>query len=407
MAIDNDALLAAIDSAKENSYGTDESSSLGQSRARALEYYFGLNTNPAPEGRCQIVDRSVYETISTMMPSLVRIFAGSSDQVCKFMPVGPEDEGAAEQTTALVNHIVTQQNQWEQVVSDWIHDSMLLANGYAMAYWDESETLVQERYSGQSDDQIAALLSDTGVEVKQHTQYVDEQATQEAQQSYQQAMMQYQQALPQMQQQAAQMQAQGQQPPPFPPPPNAPQPIMLHDVLIERKESDGKVCIKVLPPEHCKVSIDTPDWTLRDAPYFEVTQQKTIGELRAMGLDVPDDISDDDDEDTDEDQVRDRHGEDDTDEGEGATRRVWARTIWIRADAQGDGLVRLYYVLAVGRTILYVEPTARIPVASMTPQPLPHRHMGMSVAETIMDIQEQKTAIKRGALGTQGNKVHQ
>ena len=86
MTIDNEALLAAIEEGRENSYGTDETSDLGARRARAIEAYLGLNNNPAPEGRSQVVDRSVYETISTLMPSLVRIFAGSSDEVVKFTP---------------------------------------------------------------------------------------------------------------------------------------------------------------------------------------------------------------------------------------------------------------------------------------------------------------------------------
>ena len=400
MTIDNEALLAAIDAGKENSYGTDESSSLGSKRARAIEAYLGLNTNPAPEGRSQVVDRSVYETISTLMPSLVRIFAGSSDEVVKFTPGGPDDELAAEQTTAVVSHIVTQQNAWEQICGDWIHDAMLLANGYAYAYWDSSDAMVRETYSGQSDDQIAQLLADPAVKVVQHSQQEDKEANKAAAQQFQQAQAQYQQQIiPQWQQAAMQAEQQGQQPPPQPPPPQQPQPQFLHDVVIERRENEGKVCIGVLPPEHCYISQDTPDWTLRQCPYFEFRQEKTIADIRAMGMEVSDDVSDDEDE-TDEDDARDRFGEGrwGEDEGKGVMRRVWVRSIWVRADAEGDGVSRLYYVIAVGRTILFSEPTGRIPVASMTPHPMPHRHIGMSVAETVLDIQDVKTAVKRGGL---------
>ena len=400
MTIDNEALLAAIDAGKENSYGTDESSSLGSKRARAIEAYLGLNTNPAPEGRSQVVDRSVYETISTLMPSLVRIFAGSSDEVVKFTPGGPDDELAAEQTTAVVSHIVTQQNAWEQICGDWIHDAMLLANGYAYAYWDSSDAMVRETYSGQSDDQIAQLLADPAVKVVQHSQQEDKEANKAAAQQFQQAQAQYQQQIiPQWQQAAMQAEQQGQQPPPQPPPPQRPQPQFLHDVVIERRENEGKVCIGVLPPEHCYISQDTPDWTLRQCPYFEFRQEKTIADIRAMGMEVSDDVSDDEDE-TDEDDARDRFGEGrwGEDEGKGVMRRVWVRSIWVRADAEGDGVSRLYYVIAVGRTILFSEPTGRIPVASMTPHPMPHRHIGMSVAETVLDIQDVKTAVKRGGL---------
>lgn len=382
--IDDQLLLAAIDDGRTNSYGTDEMSELGKRRAEAIEAYLGLNSNPAPPGRSQVVDRSVYETISTMLPSLVRIFASSSDEVCKFLPIGPEDEQGAEQTTAVVSHTVTQENQWEQIVSDWIHDAMLLCNGYCMAYWDESDATVREVYEGQSDDQIAALLSDE-VTVVQHSAEVDEEATKMATAAYQQAMQQWQMAT-----------QQGQQLPQ----PQPPQPVQKHTVVIERRENEGKVCIKTLPPEHCYVSIKTPDWTLKDCPYFEFRQQMTIAALRAMGLEVPDDVSDYEDDDAEEDDARDRFYEDRefSEGGPGVMREVWARMIWVRADAEGDGVSRLYYVIAVGRTILFKQPVSRIPVASMVTQPLPHRHVGMSVAETVLDIQNVKTAVKRGGL---------
>lgn len=382
--IDDQLLLAAIDDGRTNSYGTDEMSELGKRRAEAIEAYLGLNSNPAPPGRSQVVDRSVYETISTMLPSLVRIFASSSDEVCKFLPIGPEDEQGAEQTTAVVSHTVTQENQWEQIVSDWIHDAMLLCNGYCMAYWDESDATVREVYEGQSDDQIAALLSDE-VTVVQHSAEVDEEATKMATAAYQQAMQQWQMAT-----------QQGQQLPQ----PQPPQPVQKHTVVIERRENEGKACIKTLPPEHCYVSIKTPDWTLKDCPYFEFRQQMTIAALRAMGLEVPDDVSDYEDDDAEEDDARDRFYEDRefSEGGPGVMREVWARMIWVRADAEGDGVSRLYYVIAVGRTILFKQPVSRIPVASMVAQPLPHRHVGMSVAETVLDIQNVKTAVKRGGL---------
>lgn len=383
MTIDKTALLAAIDAGRENSYGTDEQSNLGKKRAQAIEAYLGLNTNPAPEGRSQVVDRSVYETISTVLPSLVRIFASSSDDVCKFVAVGPEDEAAAEQTTALISFVVTQQNNWEQICSDWIHDASLLCNGYAMAYWDDSETKVQEKYEGQSDDQLAALMQ-SGVAVIQHSMEVDEEATKLQQQAYEQAVQQWQMAG-----------MAGQQMPE----PQKPQPVMLHDVVIEREENEGKVCIKVIPPEHCYVHVSTPDWTLKECPYFEVRQEMTIAALRAMGLDVAEDISDNEDDEAVEDYARNRFAEsDDDDTAKGVMREVWARMIWVRADAEGDGESRLYYTIVVGRTILYSEVVTRIPVASMTPQPLPHRHIGMSIAETVLDIQNIKTVVKRGGL---------
>jgi hypothetical protein len=246
MAIDKDALLAAIDLAKENSYGSDESSTIGQKRAKAIEYYLGLNTNPAPEGRSQVVDRSVYETIQVMLPSLVRIFAGSSEEVCKAVAIGPDDEAGAEQTTAVLRHYVTEKNQWEQIVSDWIWDALVLMNGYCMAYWDQSKRLIRETYEDQSDEQVAALMQDSSLKVMQHSEEVDEQATQELLAQHEQLMAQYSQMAQMVMMQAEQT----GQPPQVPPPPEQPQPVLKHNLVIERTENEGKVCIKVLPPEH-------------------------------------------------------------------------------------------------------------------------------------------------------------
>lgn len=399
MPIDRDKLIAAIDAAQENSYGTDEQSSLGSKRAKAIEAYLGLNTNPAPEGRSQVVDRTVYQTLSTIMPSLVRIFAASSDEICKCVAVGPDDEEAAEQATAVLNHVVAQINPWEQIVSDWIHDASLLGNGYALAYWDESQQRVRETYRDQSDDQLAALTQDRDVEILEHSEEIDEQSTADQALAYQEQVRQYQMAVQQWQMAAHHAQAQGRPPPMQPQPPQEQPPVKKHSVVIERSENKGKVCIQVLPPEHCYVSVDTPDWTLRQAPYFEFRQEKTIGQLRDMGLEVPDDVTDDEDIDTsDEDWARDRFDEDRDSDDNTTLRRVWARMIWVRAIVEDDGVERLYYVIAVGRTLLWAEAVPSIPVASMTPQPLPHRHPGMSIAETVIDIQETKTAVKRGGL---------
>jgi hypothetical protein len=383
--INDQTLLAAIDEGRENSYGTDEQSTLGQKRAQAIEAYLGLNTNPAPEGRSQVVDRTVFQTISTILPSLIRIYANSSETICKCEPVGPDDEKGAEQATAILNHFVTQLNPWEQIAGDWIHDASLLCNGYAMAYWKETDETIEERYEGQSDDQLAALMQAPDVTITQADTSVDEEATQEAMRAYEQM-------LQQVPPEAA---TQGFQPPP------PPQPVMRHDVVLERRLDTGKPCIEVLPPEHCTVSTRTPSWMLTDCPFFEFRQRQTIADLRAMGLDVPEDISDSEDaSDSDEDFARDRFGESsaiDTDSGKGVMREVWARMTWVRA-AGDDGKARLWYCLVVGRTILFKEPVSRIHASSMTPQPLPHRHIGMSLAETVKSTQDIKTAIKRGGL---------
>ena len=380
MAIDKDKLMQAIDAKAEHAYGGEGDSELARHREKLIDAYLGANTDPAPEGRSQIVDRTVFQTVQTMLPSLVRIYA-SGDEVCKFTPVGPEDEEAAEQTTAYINHIATQKNPWEQFCADWIHDAMLLPNGYAMAYWDDKRTVEQETYEGLTEDQLAVMVQDGG-EIVAHSQKPDPEQDQINAQQWQQMAMQAQQ--------------QGQPPPPQPPP------AALHDVTIRRSNDEGRVKLCVLPPEHCLIDEDTPDWTLEKSDYFEYRQEKTIAELREMGLDVALDISDhitygDEPEDDARDRLKTQQDQDAA--AKGLMRKVVCRTVFVRCDPDTkEGAPGLYYVIAVGKTVLYADRVNRIRVVSLTAQPLPHRHPGMSVAEMVMDIQDTKRAIKRGAL---------
>jgi hypothetical protein len=394
MALDQDKLLEVIDTHITNAYGGEQDTALAQHRAALIEAYLGYNTNPAPEGRSQIVDRSVFESVMSALPSLVRIFAGS-EEVVKFLPVGPEDEGAAEQTTAYVSWLVTQQNSWEQICADAIMDALVLPNAYVMAYWDDSERVDREQYEGQTDAQLAILVNDESVEVLEHSQQPDVEQDQMNAQQYQQAMMQYQQAAQMAQQQAMQT----GMPPQLPPPPDQPKPAFLHDVVLERSDKKGKLKICVLPPEHCMVAESTPDWTLRDCPFFEYFQSKTLAEIRSMGFDIPDDISDSDDIDTEEGDARDRFAESSwaEDAQTAENRKVTVRMGWINGAIEDDK-PRYYRYIRIGRTILYAEPCSRIHVVSLVTQPMPHRHPGMPMAEIVKSVQDVKTAIRRGAL---------
>jgi hypothetical protein len=52
----------------------------------------------------------------------------------------------------------------------------------------------------------------------------------------------------------------------------------------------------------------------------------------------------------------------------------------------------------VGRTILHRSECVEIPVASISPIPMAHRHVGMSVADSVADIEDVNTAFTRQAI---------
>jgi len=388
---DNDKLLNAIDGFEQRSYGGDQDGELQQQRALSIEYYLGNNLEPGADGRSQVVDRSVFETVQWILPSLCRIFA-SGDNVVEFEPLGQDDEEAALQESDFLNYLVTQKNDWFKTVVEWFQDALTTKNAYCMAYIDERVKVEKDRYERQSELQVTHLMEGDGVELVAHSAYPDEDAE------------------PQM---VPMLGPDGQ--PMIDP--NTGQPVpavdemgqvimeqpMLHDVEIKQSKAEGRLAFKVLPPERVKIAEQTTDFTLNECPYFEYWDRVTISDLRAQGFEVEDDISTDDEADTEEDDARDQYLQGETQrqdefEIDPAMRRVKARTVWIKHDYDEDGIAELQRVVVVGRTVLDRREESRIPVASIVPFMLTHRHIGLSLVDAMGDIQRIMTAVLRQGL---------
>ena len=78
-------------------------------RATAGQYYKGEPFGNEEEGRSQVVSMDVRDTVQAIMPSIMRVFFGSSN-VVEFAPTGPEDVANAEQATDYVNYCLTRDN---------------------------------------------------------------------------------------------------------------------------------------------------------------------------------------------------------------------------------------------------------------------------------------------------------
>ena len=373
--MDDERLLNAIDAAESRCYGASETGEIEDDRASAIDAYLGKNTLPAPAGRSQVVDRTVYETIQWIMPSLCRIFA-NGDDVVDLPPIGPDDEEGAKQEGQYLNYLITQKNAWFSIFSTAAKDALLSKTGYLYVCREKRRIVEVERYERQTPQSLALLIGDPDVEVTGSREYPDPDYVPQPAVGPDGAPMVGPDGRPMMQ--------------PAP---------MLYDVEIRRAKEDNPYIIKALPPERCKVSQDTPEYTLKGCPYFEYFDYQTLSDLRASGYDVDDDIGADDESDSEVDFARDQYGE--TISGASADvsqRRVKVRYIWLTFDHDEDGIAELQYVLLVGKTILLREECNRIPVAALACDPLPHRHPGLSIADTTQDIQQIKTVLQRQGL---------
>ena len=157
-------LIGAIDAMESNSYGSDSEGLLGQDRANAIEYYLGKNVEPNEAGRSQVVDRTVYETIQWIKPSLARIFA-NGDDIVELPPIGPDDEAGAKQESQYLNWLVLTKTNWFHTFDTACTDALLNKGGYLYCYKEEFDQTEVEKYERQTEKGVKLILQDKSAEL--------------------------------------------------------------------------------------------------------------------------------------------------------------------------------------------------------------------------------------------------
>jgi hypothetical protein len=378
---DQERLLNAINAFEERSYNSDTDGDLSKERAFAIDLYHGRNTNPAPEGRSQVVDRAVAETIDWIKPSLARIFGGENGIVA-LPPQGPDDEKSSKQEADYLNYQILQKNNWFSIFDTACTDALLTKAGYLYPCFEKRRQVELEKYTNQTDVGLAYIMQDNP-QVVSHREFPDPDYKPEPQ-----PVMDHMTGQPAMDPMTGQPMMQ------IPPPP------MLHDIEIRRVKEEKQFKIHVLPPERCKIAHSTDTVQVsRTCNYFEYFDYPTISDLRSEGYDVADDIGGTtDSDDTQEATARDQyyeHTRDDQSPTDPTMRRVKCRWVWVRHDYDDDGIAELQYVVVVGSEILHREEVNRIPIAVLCPKPFPHRHIGTCPADDVGDIQQISTVMLR------------
>lgn len=365
----DDDLIGAIEAAEQQSisYGTGD---LQAARARALAWY-NRDTSilPAEEGRSSIMDNTVADQIEAVVPQLVRLFASGED-VGRFDPIGPEDEQAAEQQSLVINHAL-QRGGYFQAIQGAIKDALLLGNAYIKVRWTTRDDVVSESYRGLSDEEMAMLAADTEVEITEHTEYPDPAG------------------VPMVM-------------PGMPPA----EPALLHDVRVVLKKKREGIRLDSVPPEEIYVSSRHRYISLQDADFVQHRTRQSIGALRAMGYDVPSDVSDMDEGGPFnlESSYRERWMPDDTtrddETNDPARRMVTLRESWIKlSDSKGEkAQLTLYRVCVIGRTVIHKEEADLVPIASGSAIHYAHSHVGISFYDLLSDLAEARTAVMRNYL---------
>jgi hypothetical protein len=80
------------------------------------------------------------------------------------------------------------------------------------------------------------------------------------------------------------------------------------------------------------------------------------------------------------------------------SRQITILTVWNRADIDGDGELELIEIVYSGQYIISAKEVEFIPVANMCPKPLPGNFYGMSIAESVIPMQEYATSGHRAEI---------
>ncbi|OZI26706.1 hypothetical protein CAL26_05130 [Bordetella genomosp. 9] len=354
---------------------------LKDDRDRNYRYYLGW-AEPAPAGRSQAVSWDVYETVESALPDLIEIFL-SGDNVAEYEPVGQEDEAYAQQATDYINYIFLKQNPGFLIMNTWIKDALLSKMGIVRAYWATCEKVTRKDYTGIDEDQLTQLLADPDAEV-------DEQSTQDDPQDVaarEQAAQVLNTLAPEMRGQVEAYLA---------------SPVrQLYDVTIKTTRKKGRVYIDNVQPENFIVTpraknIGAAD-IVGEMKYMSRSDMLEAGYKKSDVMKVQsfDTILSEDGgiAQTANDETESNR---DTQEWpDKATEEVLVFDGFIRLDYDGDGIAEWRRVVRGGNLTLANDDAEDHDFVVMSPILIPHRLVGMALADPVVPIQQSSTAMQR------------
>ena len=356
-------------------------------RVQASNYYNGLPFGNEEDGRSQVVSYDVRDTISLMLPQIMRTFFGS-ERVVEFVPRQPEDVVSAQQATDFVNQIVLgQDNPAFSICYNAIKDSLVKRIGVIRIDWERREEVSYEEFTGLDDQGLEAVLTDSDKEATSVESYPDP--------SFQPPPPQEQQFSPDGQ-------------PIVQPAMEAPN---LHDVVVRQTNIDGNIVLDALPPE--EFLIDRRARSVEDSAIVAHRRYLSVSELVQMGYDYEEmlDLAGDEDEFGTNTEFLARHpiaNYADTETSGESNRKVLYVEAYAKVDFDGDGISELRRFCCAGthHKLLHHSPVNELPFIVFNGYPEPHVWKGQSVADLLMDVQKIKSMVMRNMLDSLAKSIH-
>jgi len=336
----------------------DDGNEISTIREDNYNYYYGKKYGDERENHSQFVTREVFEAIEWALPSIMRAFT-SGDQVVSFAPMGPGDEGEAEQETDVVNHFIFNETNGFVVLYEGIKDALMYPNAYLKVYMDESKSVKTETYRGIDATGLVELDQIEGFEFLEASSRIEDTEL-------------------------------GQ--------------IEVFDVKGKRVETRPKLCIDAVEPEKLRIDNEWTSLSLDGCPFICHEEKRSKTWLIQNGYDKKRleelGCGDGSKKDWGSESVNrlfysdENTGEDDAPGME----QFWVREIIAMVDFDGDGIAEQRKIVLIHDEIFENEEYYEQPYVSLVTMLNSHRHVGYSLAESVKDLQRLSSQLIRQIL---------
>jgi hypothetical protein len=328
-------------------------------------------------GHSSVVTSEVADTVESMMPALMRVFA-SGDDISEFTPVSQSDEQAAREASQYVPHVFMREN-----------------DGFRILYWFFKDALLHRLATVIVDTETVEKTSRVPVEA-----WTDEQMAMAEEDARAQGATEI----------AFDVEADPMMAPPMVDPmdpmagmPMAPVQTFSGTMTIVRRTE--RVVIDNVAPEDLLISpAEVRD--IDEASYVGYRKQVTASDLRVLGMaqeDI-DALSTDRNAYSIEEEER-QDGLVNQNNRKDSERRLWLVVAYVRADDNGDGIsemLRVVYAHAGGMSGAIIErmewEDGEAPITIGSAILMPHNIIGRSLYDQTADLQDIGTALTRGML---------
>ncbi len=347
------------------------SAEIASDRQANLRYYLNRPLGNEVDGRSQVISTDVQDTIESIMPDLVEMFAASG-AIWKYQPNGPEDVPYIKQIDSYIFDVVwNTDNPGFKITHDVLKDTLLEKNGILKIWWVDDRPTREEVFREVSIMEVEYYEADPNVKIIE--------------------------SEPNMRGEVD---------------------TGLYDIKIERTQETGRCRIEVIPSEEFLVGTRVRELD-ETASFCAHRRYMSRSELVEMGYDkdyvwsLPT-IEGNNSANLDRSRIRHARFSDDrsalTDYGVQfeSEREVEVYECYPLMDYEGDGISKRYLVRTAGFDGAVIMPDPDTdenavqvddhPFVSMEAIRQPHRFFGRAVADLVRDIQLIKSTIQRQTL---------